>query len=1232
MNFHRMGSTALVTYLVTILSVDLGLPISAENLFFQKVPDSAQAFNWQLSEKPKSTMPNWWALSQISDLRKAEADELLQKGNEQLNANQYEAAKQSFEQALAIYREIKDRAGEGQALKNLGNTYYSLENYAKAIEYAQGALDVARGISDRDLETRALLNLGLAEREQGNLVNAIAHYQQSLEIAHSLANREVEWKALYNLGIAYRDQKEYKTAIASFEQSLQVIRAISNPQFEAVILIHLGLTYSDSGNYTQAIDAYQRSWAIAQRINNSILISNLAAGLGSAYEATGNYQKSLEFYQLWLTTAQQLQDAETAAVAQESVQRVERLLKNPPPSPTSVLPLDSRTAAAERFLQQGFNQSKNGQAEAALESFQQALAIAKEISDLNRQWQALIQISNIYEQIGNYPLALEFGQQSLDVAWKQEIGVISLSFQSQSLLSLGAAYTALQQTTKAIESLQQALTISQQLKTNESPEVANLAVETEQLALAQLSIAYQLSGNFRQALEYSQQELAIANSLNDTQKQGQILHEIGDIYLGLNDPFQGLDYFQQSLTIARSTNNPILEVQSLRSIGLLYMRWGDFDKSVEYGKQSLTIAQKLNNYATGQNLSRLEKRFIRVLEGEALSLVGSAYLLTLTNLNQGIEYFQQYLSLARSLQDEADESGALSNLGMAYLIQENYGKAIDYFNDSLAVLRKSNNSKFASINRQQEGNILGYLARTYAALGDNQKALAYARENLGIAESSQDTTDKATALAILGNTLFWAGEFPEAEKTLRDSIQEFEVERSKFRVEDTRKVSFFDLYSDNYDTLQQVLIAQNRTSAALEVAEQSRARAFVELLSARLSTNSVTTILPLTCEQIQQIAKEQNATLVEYSIIYDKITLPVRVAGKQPNLESELLIWVVKPTGEVAFRRVNLKQLRQQNKSSLAQLVAISRQAIGVRGRSLYTEFEPTPDQSDRLKQLHKLLIEPIAQYLPTNPSDRVIFIPQNQLLLLPFPALQDNGGKYLIEKHTILTAPSIQLLQLTHKKRPAVSGDGMLIVGNPTMPSVMTKLGESSQQLSSLPGAEKEATAIAQLFNTQAITGKQATKAAILPKLSNARIIHLATHGLLDDFQGLGVPGAIALAPDGTGKLNDGLLTANEILDLNLNAELAVLSACDTGRGKITGDGVIGLSRSLITAGVPSVIVSLWSVPDAPTASLMTQFYQNLQNNPDKAQALRQAMLTTMATHPNPKDWAAFTLIGEAQ
>lgn len=177
------------------------------------------------------------------------------------------------------------------------------------------------------------------------------------------------------------------------------------------------------------------------------------------------------------------------------------------------------------------------------------------------------------------------------------------------------------------------------------------------------------------------------------------------------------------------------------------------------------------------------------------------------------------------------------------------------------------------------------------------------------------------------------------------------------------------------------------------------------------------------------------------------------------------------------------------------------------------------------------------------------------------------------------------------------------------------------------LPGAEQEAKAIAPLLNTQAITGNQATEEAIVQKMSQARYIHLATHGGFNSENGLA--SIVVLAPSGK---DDGYLTAKEILKLKLKAELVVLSACNTGRGKITGDGVIGLSRSLISAGAPSTIVSLWSVPDAPTAFLMYQFYQNLQQTSDKAQALRQAMLATIKKSSNPRNWAAFTLIGEAE
>ena len=507
-----------------------------------------------------------------------------------------------------------------------------------------------------------------------------------------------------------------------------------------------------------------------------------------------------------------------------------------------------------------------------------------------------------------------------------------------------------------------------------------------------------------------------------------------------------------------------------------------------------------------------------------------------------------------------------------------------------------------------------------------------------MAREIKNRLSEGIAFNNLGLAYYRYGKLTFAENTFTEGIKVYESLRDR-KLKDSEKVRLFDTQRSTYRTLQQVLIAQNKTEAALEISERGRGRAFVELLASRLSPNfQEQSPKPPNIEEIKQITKSQNSTLVQYSIISNSF----KIAGKQEFKQSELYIWVIKPTGEVTFRKTDLKPLWQKENTTLRQLVTTSRQSIGARGaafRGIDVSFNPdAPKAASKLKRLHELLINPIADLLPKNPNDRVTFIPQSSLFLVPFPALQDANGKYLIEKHTILTSPSIQVLDLTYKKRQkmgtkAPRGNNMLIVGNPTMPKIPPQIGEEPKQLIPLPGAEREAKAIGKLFGTKPLIGNAATETEVTQRLPKARFIHLATHGIFDNVQGLN--SGIALAPSSNNKSDekgDGLLTAGEILDLKLNAELVVLSACDTGRGRISGDGVIGLSRSLISAGVPSVLVSLWSVPDAPTAELMTEFYQNLQNNPDKAQALRQAMLTTMKQHPNPRDWAAFTLIGEAQ
>ncbi|MBO0351982.1 CHAT domain-containing protein [Phormidium pseudopriestleyi FRX01] len=184
------------------------------------------------------------------------------------------------------------------------------------------------------------------------------------------------------------------------------------------------------------------------------------------------------------------------------------------------------------------------------------------------------------------------------------------------------------------------------------------------------------------------------------------------------------------------------------------------------------------------------------------------------------------------------------------------------------------------------------------------------------------------------------------------------------------------------------------------------------------------------------------------------------------------------------------------------------------------------------------------------------------------------------------------------------------------------------------------EAEQIAKLLKTQALTGDAATKTAILPQLSQSAVIHLATHGILDDRRGMNsaVVLASSMPPATPGGLPillqnpEGFLTAGEIVELQIPAELVVLSACDTGGGTITGDGVIGLSRAWLTAGTSTVLVSLWKIDDGVSGNVMSQFYQQLQNNPDAAAGLRQAMLKAIDGNINLKNWAAFTVIGEAQ
>ncbi len=985
------------------------------------------------------------------------------------------------------------------------------------------------------------------------------------------------------------------TAIPLTETNLGMVSASAQAQTtqernaKAKRLYQVGVHQYKQSQFREALETFQQVLVIFGEIGERKGEGATLDYIGSVYRNLGQYPKALEFYTQALAIHKQIGNKTGEGTTLTGIGAVYRNLGQYPKALefyTQALAIHkqigNKTGEGTTLTGIGAVYYNLGQYPKALEFDQQALAIHKQIGDKAMEGATLNNIGLVYYNLGQYPKALEFDQQALAI--HKQIG--NKAEEGTTLNNIGLVYYNLGQYPKALEFYTQALAIYKQ--------IGNKAAEA--MILRNIGSVYYNLGQYPKALEFYTQALAIHKQIDNKAEEGTTLTGIASVYDKLGQYPKALEFYTQALAIHKQIGNKAHEGTTLNNTGSVYDKLGQYPKALEFYTQALAITKQIGDKAG---------------EGTILNNIGSVY----NNLGQypkALEFYTQALAIAKQIGNKAHEGTTLNNIGLVYNNLGQYPKALEFYTQALAITKQIGN-------KAHEGTTLNNIGFVYNNLGQYPKALEFYTQALAIAKQIGNKAQEGTTLNNIGLVYNNLGQYSKAEKMLFAAIEVSESVRPGLK--DDQKISIFETQANAYRFLQQALVAQNKNHTALEIAERGRARAFVELLASKRSPNpNIQQIKPPTppnIKQIQQIAQQQKATLVEYSMIY----APFQVQGKE-EWHPQLYIWVVKPTGEVAFKQVDIKSLD----TPLADLVAKSHTSIRARSGDVAAvpgEASAKPRQKKPLQQLHQILIQPIASELPQDSNARIIFIPQAELFFVPFPALQDASGKYLIEKHTILTAPAIQVLELTRQqkinKRKAIENRPALVVGNPTMP----------QQLSPLPGAEQEALEIAKMLNTKALTGSKATETTVKQLMQSVDIVHLATHGLLDDFKGLGVPGAIALAPSGQ---DDGLLTSGEIFDMKLDADLVVLSACDTGRGDIKSDGVIGLSRSLITAGAPSIIVSLWAVSDDSTAMLMTEFYQNLRRNPDKAVALRNAMLSTMKKHYHPRDWAAFTLIGEAE
>jgi CHAT domain-containing protein len=282
-------------------------------------------------------------------------------------------------------------------------------------------------------------------------------------------------------------------------------------------------------------------------------------------------------------------------------------------------------------------------------------------------------------------------------------------------------------------------------------------------------------------------------------------------------------------------------------------------------------------------------------------------------------------------------------------------------------------------------------------------------------------------------------------------------------------------------------------------------------------------------------------------------------------------------------------------------------------------------------EELYKSLIEPAEEM--TEGKQRICVIPDGELYSVPFQALVNpESGSYLIEDYTVYIAPSLSALASMRDKETREQ-PVLLAFGDPYFSREQAP-GTLRSELAPLPFSGNEVKSIADVYKSRAkvVTGPEASESAFKMLAPDYGVIHIASHGLIDDRN----PMHSSIAFSETDEEEDGFLEAREVMKMDLNADIVILSACETARGRVTrGEGVKGLLRSFFAAGVPTVVASLWPVEDESTAKLMSEFHRHLRKGKRPADAMATAQRKLLKDDPRFRDsyyWAGFLVYGDSE
>lgn len=824
----------------------------------------------------------------------------------------------------------------------------------------------------------------------------------------------------------------------------------------------------------------------------------------------------------------------------------------------------------------------------AMDYYKQALALREAAGHKSKIASSLFNVATIHRYRGDYAQALDMFLKNLHA--NEEAGNKPLT--AQALLNIGTVYRRTGNYALALNYYGRSLTLQEQIGFKQG--VAD--------ALTAIGNVHTLQSNFPQALENYRQSLDMHRASGDKRGIQAALGSIGIAYTLQGEHKQALEYLNESLTLSEAMNYEQGTANTLNNIGDSLNAIGERDRALEHVRRALRMHE-----ATGDR------------PGILVSLVGLANInISRGDFAQGLDFADRAAALAREINDPWMLEQALTAAGLAYRAQGKRLQARRSFEEAVAAIEIVRGQVAGGEQDRQrffEKKVTPYTALVELFVAENNLSEAFASAERGKAR-------------VLADVLMWG------RVDVTKSMTEDERHRER-----QLKAAIATL---NGRVFRESAVASKSVTsdaaAQLDVLTSQLAKARLDYESFQTNLYAARPALrvqrgemrPARLEQALELLPDDGTAALEFVLTENKTYLfaLARRDASQPALKVYTL----------AVGRKELATRADQFRSALARRDYEFRRAAN---------------------ELYELLLKPALKDLAGKKS--LLVVPDGELWNLPFQALMSAPDRYLVEDYAVSYAPSLTVLremaalrrkrQMSNRSAPPE----LLALGNPSLggenpvrtavPLPAARMRSSSGQLESLPEAEREVETLRELYGaarSKIYSGASATEEQVKSDAPRYSVLHLATHGVLDDANPM--YSYVVLAQPGEAKREDGLLEAWEMMNMDLKADLFVLSACETARGRVSaGEGVVGMSWALFVAGVPTTVVSQWKVNSASTTALMLEFHRQLRGGGQsatsprqtpltKAEALRRASLKLLRNnaYQHPFYWAAFNVVGD--